>query len=66
MTDIHAHYNKLTIQERSWVDDIFAEIMATPVGQGDYTRPPLAADDRIERAVDALSRAVIESREITS
>lgn len=58
---IHHHYDQLTAAERDWVDGIFAEIIATPLGQ--EGRPPLAGDDRTERAVDALARAVIESRE---
>ena len=63
---IHHHYEQLTADETRWVDDVFAEIMASEQSAGEWafpgTRPPLAGDDRVERAVDALARAVIESR----
>ena len=59
---IHHSYDQLTEHERNWVDDVFAEIMAMDVGTREGARPPLTGNDVIERAVDALARAVIESR----
>jgi hypothetical protein len=58
---VHHHYEQLTERERGFVDTIFdgktLYELASKMGI------PLAGDDRVERAVDALARAVIESRE---
>ncbi len=60
MSRIHANYSQLLDHEREFVDHVFnhREIYAT----ANLYNVPLAGDDRIERAVDALARAVIESR----
>jgi hypothetical protein len=60
---IHHHYDQLTTNERNFIDAVF--------DKGFYELAadlcvPLAGDDRVERAVDALARAVIESREKNS
>ena len=55
---MHRHYDKLTAAERKLVDDVFSDAYQT----ARQYRIPLAGDDRAERAVDALARAVIESR----
>lgn len=60
--DIHFHYDQLTQMERDFVDqtfrDIFKEIQ-------DYRMHGvrLIGDDKCERAIDALARALIESRD---
>lgn len=58
--DPHHNYRQLTDQERAFVDRMFdgktMYELASEMGI------PLAGDDRVERAVDALARAVIESR----
>ena len=57
---IHHHYSQLTEHEREFVDRMFdgkhMYELANEMGI------ILANDDRIERAVDALARAIIESR----
>lgn len=55
---IHHNYSQLTEAETAFVDEIFREVHTVASLQG----IPLAGDDRVERAVDALARAVIESR----
>jgi hypothetical protein len=55
---IHHHYERLTGQETEFVDAVFSDIYQT----ARQYAVPLAGDDRLERAVDALARAVIESR----
>jgi hypothetical protein len=56
----HHHYDQLTDWERQFVDKVFdgknLYAMANAMGI------PVAGDDRMERAVDALARCVIESR----
>lgn len=55
---IHHHYERLSETELRFVDEMFREVhqMAAIYGV------PLVGDDRVERAVDALARAVLESR----
>lgn len=61
MTAIHQHYEQLLDHERAFVDRIFSAREMWSAAKIHYV--PLAGDDRIERAVDALARAVIESRD---
>lgn len=58
---IHKHYLALSEKDRAFVDEAFERIMDIAVERG----ISLMADDRIERAVEALARAVVESREAT-
>lgn len=56
---IHFYYDRLRNPERNFVDEVFRaafRIVST------YDGVRLVGDDKTERAVDALSRAVIESR----
>lgn len=57
---IHQHYDQLTKKEREFVDSFFDSRWLYELA--DKMDIPVASDDRIERAVDALARAVIESR----
>lgn len=62
---IHKKYLELTASEREFVDRVFCEIYkprmcGTEESGADYV--PLAGDDRAERAVEAFSVFVIESR----
>ena len=57
---IYAHYSQLTLNEVNFVDAVFDGKAMFELAQ--TYGIPLAGDDRIERAVDALARAVIESR----
>ncbi len=61
MTSIHKHYDTLLNHELAFVDHVFDanELYL----QARLYGVPLAGDDRIERAVEALARAVIESRD---
>lgn len=56
---IHHHYDQLTPKERAFVDVTFDRALYQ---NAQVYEVPLAGDDRVERAVDALARAVIESR----
>jgi len=61
---IHHHYDQLTDKERRFVDDVFSMGRGAAMAElADYWGVPLKGDDTVERAVDALARAVIESRE---
>jgi hypothetical protein len=62
MTAIHHHYDQLTKRERDIVDWFFR---SDNFKQAEHYGVPLAGDDRIERVVDAMARAVIESRKST-
>lgn len=55
---IHKDYNKLTPTEKAVVDDTFRAVYTIAKDRG----VPLAEDDRIERAVEALATCVIASR----
>jgi len=55
---IHHYYDQLTVKERRFVDDAMNEVFSV----ANQRFIPLAGDDRVERAADALARAVIESR----
>jgi len=55
---IHHHYEQLTDDERKFVDDALSDMH--PLARQHAV--PLVGDDRVERVVDALARAVIESR----
>lgn len=55
---IHHHYNQLTKAEANYVDEFFRE--AYPFAK--QLSIAIAGDDRMERAVDAFARMVIESR----
>jgi len=57
---IHHHYDQLTDKEREFVDTVFDGKHMYELA--DRLELRLANDDRIERAVDGLARAVIESR----
>lgn len=57
---IHYHYDQLTDEERAFVDEMFTPRRMYFLAKAH--KIDLAGDDRIERAVDALARAVIESR----
>ena len=60
---IHHYYDQLNAQEIKFVDLVFERV----IYEANYKHGvPLAGDDRVERAVDALARAVIESRPSTS
>ena len=54
---IHLHYDALTYPERAFVDDCFHYA----AGEARRRGVPLRGDDTVERAVDALARAVLES-----
>jgi hypothetical protein len=57
---IHHHYEQLTDVERLFVDTVFdGKVMYELAANAGI---PLKGDDTVERAVDALARAVIESR----
>ena len=56
---VHYHYEQLTTAERNFVDEVFSRDI---YDAADAFGIPLAGDDRVERAVNALARAVIESR----
>lgn len=55
---IHHHYEQLTEYEREFVDAAFSDVDSV----ARHYRVPLLGNDILERAVDALARAVIESR----
>ena len=55
---IHHHYVQLTEVECEFVDHVFMDVFKCADDHG----VPLAGNDILERAVDALARAVIESR----
>ena len=55
---IHHHYEQLNNEETDFVDWVFADVHDKAREAG----VPLAENDILERAVDALARAVIESR----
>jgi hypothetical protein len=55
---IHHHYDQLTDREKFFVDKVFDLAF---IEAGDR-KVDLVGDDRVERAVDALARAVLESR----
>lgn len=57
---IHYHYDQLTERERECVDIVFERVHYI----AENCAVPLAGDDRVERAVDAMARAVIESRKV--
>ena len=57
---IHHHYEQLAEKERAFVDAIFDGKAMYELAQQHGV--PLAGDDRVERAVEALAKAVIESR----
>lgn len=57
---MHTYYSQLTDNERKFVDSLFSRQGA--FGLAAAFDVPLAGDDRIERAVDAMARVVIESR----
>lgn len=57
---VHHHYEQLTDAERKLVDIIFDGKVLYETAQS--LGVPLAGDDRVERAADALARAIIESR----
>jgi hypothetical protein len=61
---VHHHYEQLTDKERQFVDNVFDGRHLYQ--QARFFDVPLAGDDRVERAVDALARAVIESRKETA
>jgi hypothetical protein len=59
MRKLHQHYDQLTDTERHFVDFTFGhEMYRFAAAHGII----MANDERIERAVDAFARAVIESR----
>ena len=60
---IHHYYDQLNEQELTFVDLVFEGVLHEAAHKYGV---PLAVDDRVERAVDALARAVIESRPSTS
>lgn len=57
--NLHEHYDELTPDETQFVDDAFKKI--TDMAKTRKIR--LWGDDRMEAAVDALAKLVIESRE---
>lgn len=59
MSSIHHHYNQLTETERAFVDAIFGNHLYS---EAQSFEVPIAGDDKVERAVDAFARCVIESR----
>lgn len=56
---IHHYYDQLNEQELTFVDLVFERVIQEAAHKYSV---PLAGDGRLERAVDALARAVIESR----
>ena len=58
--NMHQHYEQLTAKEREFVDSFFDSRWLYELA--DKMGIPVASDDRIERAVDAFARAIIESR----
>jgi hypothetical protein len=66
-TNIHEHYDQLTDDERTFVNDAMKEIFAlakfNPHSRDVNTfSPELNGADPAERAADAIARWVIESR----
>src|SRR5262245_58021985 len=57
---IHHHYAQLTTVETAFIDAVFERSNAYAIASS--MGVPLAGDDRMERAVEALARTVIESR----
>ena len=57
-TNIHRNYDLLTNNERNFVDDCFRRVFKA----ASTFNVRIVGDDRIERAVDALALAVLESR----
>jgi hypothetical protein len=57
---IHENYDKLTEREKLFVDSVFDS--AYDLRNTHFKDVCLKGDDTVERAVDALARAVIESR----
>lgn len=57
---IHHHYALLSRAETAFVDEVFSAANLWSLAKSHNV--PLNGDDTIERAVDALARAVIESR----
>lgn len=57
---IHHYYNQLNANETSFVDEVFSTANLWSIAKAHNI--PLNGDDTVERAVDALARAVIESR----
>ena len=60
---IHHYYDQLNEQELAFVDLVFGHVIYETAHKYGVA---LAGDDRVERAVDAFARAVIESRPSTS
>jgi hypothetical protein len=59
---LHEYYQQLTRKEKQLVDDSFVATFKL----FNRERVPLVGNDHVERAVDALSKAVIESRSASS
>ncbi|MHA2219714.1 MAG: hypothetical protein ACXACY_27720 [Candidatus Hodarchaeales archaeon] len=57
---IHHHYDQLTENEQYALDQAFDDMINTISRQFDI---PMIGDDRTERAVDAVAKAIIQSRE---
>lgn len=60
MTDLHHHYDQLTDQERGFVDRVCGRDTFKLALEFNIV---LRGDDTAERAVDAVARWVIESRD---
>lgn len=61
--NLHHHYNQLTEEERTAVDQVFNRHTGAIWAHFDHLEHiSLAGDDRCERVVDAVARWVIESR----
>ena len=55
---MHQHYDQLELHEKDFVDHAINLVFKVAHDSG----IPLAGDDRVERVVVALARAVVESR----
>lgn len=58
MSNLHYYYDQLTEDEREACDRGCEECRVAVAQMGSY----VACDDRCERLVDAIARAIIESR----
>lgn len=58
--NIHQNYEKLTVREKEWVDELFTHCFRHNGEFGTYI--PLKTDDAAERAVEAVAKWVVESR----
>jgi len=68
--EIHEHYNQLTSLEQDMIDDMFNTLFTAfkyaRKTEGININYFLNGDDRAERAIDAVAKWVLESRNNTN